>query len=315
MENRSNNMLVGGVVLALVIAALAFIVWLADMTGADQKPYDIFFKQSVEGLTRGSAVSFSGVPVGKVDQIVLMPENPELVRVRISVDEEVPILQGTTATVASIGFSGVSQINLDGAMRGAPPISEPGPEGVPVIPTKPGALGELLSSAPRLLERLTALSERLTAILSDENQKSIGGILRNVDRLSGALAARGPEIAATLAETRIAVVQAGRAAEQIGMLAETTNGVMAEDVRPAMRNLNRAVGSAQRSMDSLDRLLVDARPGVAALSTQTAPEIDRLVADLSEMSRALSAVAERLDRQGARGVLGGERLPEYEPKR
>jgi phospholipid/cholesterol/gamma-HCH transport system substrate-binding protein len=314
MENRSNHILVGGVVLAMTIITLVFIVWLSGFSNKTGRQFDIFFKQSVDGLAKGSAVTFAGVPVGNVEDIVLIPANPEFVRVRIAVKDEVPILQGTTATIASIGFTGVSQVNLDGAMKGAPPIEEPGPEGVPVIPTKPGALGELLSSAPKLLERLTILSERLTELLSDKNQQSITGILANVDKLSAALANRGPEIAATLAETRIAVRQAGDAAQKLGELATTTNGVMTEDVRPAMQNLNKAVTSAQHSMDTLDGVLTDARPGVKALSTQTIPEVSQLVSDLTEMSRALTAVASRLNQGGAGAVLGGGKLPDYKPR-
>lgn len=311
MENRSNHVLVGGVVLTMTIVTLVFIVWLSGFSDASNRQFDIFFKQSVDGLAKGSAVTFAGVPVGKVDDIVLIPQNPEFVRVRISVKDEVPILQGTTATVASVGFTGVSQINLDGAMKGAPPIEEPGPEGKPVIPTKPGTLGELLNSAPKLLERITTLSERLTELLSDRNQESISGILANVDKLSKALADRGPEIAATLAETRVAIQQAGDAAQKIGALAETTNGVMAEDVKPAMANFSKAAEAAQRSMNSLDEVMKDAKPGVKAFSTQTIPEVSQLVSDLSEMSRALSAVANRLNQGGAGGVLGGSKLPDY----
>ncbi len=314
MENRSNHILVGGVVLALTIIALVFVVWLSGFSNKSGRQYDIFFKQSVEGLAKGSSVTFAGVPVGNVDDIVLIPENPEFVRVRIAVKDKVPILQGTTATIASVGFTGVSQINLDGAMKGAAPIEEPGPEGVPVIPTKPGALGELLSSAPKLLERITTLSERLTELLSDKNQESISGILANVDKLSKSLADRGPEIAATLAETRIAVRQAGDAAQKLGVLADTTNGVMSQDVKPAMQNLNKAITSAQHSMNTLDEVLTDAKPGVKSFSTQTIPEVSQLVSDLTEMSRALTNVANRLNSGGAGAVLGGGKLPEYKPR-
>ncbi|PTQ10831.1 mammalian cell entry protein [Sphingomonas oleivorans] len=315
MENRSNHVLVGGVVLALLVIALAFIVWLAGFHGTDDKQYDIFFKTSVEGLSKGSSVTFAGVPVGKVDEIALMPEKPEFVRVRISVKKDTPILQGTTATIAGVGFTGVSQINLEGAVRGAPPITQPGEHGVPTIPTKPGALGELLNSAPELLERLSTLTERLADTVSPQNQRSITGILTNLDRLSGSLADRGPEIAATLAETRIAVRQAGIAAEQIGKLAATTNGVLDADVRPVLTNLNRTVISAQRSMETLDAAINDARPGLQAFSARTAPELGQLVRDLSEMSEALTAVAGRFDRGGAGAVLGGSKLPDYEPKK
>lgn len=314
MENRSNNVLVGGVVLALLIVTLVFIVWLAGVSGTDSKKYDIFYKQSVEGLAKGSTVTFAGVPVGNVEAIELLPESPEFVRVRIGVKKDVPILQGTTATVAGVGFTGVSQVNLDGAIKGAQPITEPGPYGVPVIPTKPGALGELLSSAPKLLERFSTLTERLTELLNDKNQASITRILANVDRLSGALADRGPEIAATLAETRIAIRQAGQAAQEVGRLAQTTNGMMESDVRPLVANLNRTVIAARSSMENLDGAIAEARPGLKTFSTRTLPQVNQLVGDLSEMSAALTAVANRLDRDGAGGVIGGNKLPDYKPR-
>lgn len=313
MENRSNHILVGGVVVALTVVALAFIVWLAGFSGASDRNFDILFKTSVDGIAKGSPVNFSGVPVGKVDEISIPEDQPELVRVRIVIKGETPVLQGTTATIAGVGFTGVSQINLDGAVKGAPPIDQPGPYGVPLIPPKAGGLGALLNNAPALLERLTVLTERLSETLSPRNQRSISGILANVDRLSGALADRSPEIAATVAETRVAVQQAGAAAEQIGRLAATTDGMMQSDVKPLLANLNRAAASAQASMATLDATLTDARPGLRAFSSRTIPEISSLVRNLNEMSEALTAVAGRLDRGGAGAILGGGKLPDYKP--
>jgi len=144
METRANHLWVGAVSLALLAALAAFIIWIARLNNADQKEYDIFFKQSVDGLAKGSEVAFSGVPAGQIKGIELWQKDPEFVRVRIKVDDNIPILQGTTASIQG-SFTGVSTIQLDGAVRGAPPIVEPGPEGVPVIPTKRGGLGELLS--------------------------------------------------------------------------------------------------------------------------------------------------------------------------
>lgn len=311
METRSNHVLVGGVVFGLLVALLAFAVWLAGFSTNTERRYDIFFSTSVDGLAKGSSVTFSGVPVGKIEEIKLLPDSPEFVRVRIAIDQDTPILQGTTATIAGVGFTGVSQINLDGAIRNAPPIEEPGPYGVPVIPTKPGALGELLNSAPELLQRMSVLTERLTLLLNDKNQKSISGILANVDRLSGSLADRGPEIAGALANLKVAVEQAGNAAEKIGTLAETTNGMMSSDVQPAMANLNRATTAARHTMETLDAAVTDARPGIKAFSTQTVPQINQLVRNLAEMSESLNAISAKLEHGGAGAVLGGSKLPDY----
>jgi phospholipid/cholesterol/gamma-HCH transport system substrate-binding protein len=290
-----------------------FTIWLARVSDSDQKVYDIFFKQSVEGLAKGSSVSYRGVPVGQVEDIKIWKDDPNFVRVRISIGADVPVLVGTTATIQG-SFTGVSTLLLEGAQKGNPPITEIGPAGAPVIPTKAGGLGALLNSAPQLLERLSTLTERLTLLLSDQNQASIASILKNVDRLSGSLADRGPEIAATLAETRVAVKQAGDAAEQIGKLAGTTNQLLDEQGRPLMTELRETVARARGSMDSLDAVLKDARPGVQAFSKQTLPEVGLLVRDLRDMADALSGVAERLNRGGAGSLVGSRKLPDYEPQ-
>ncbi|QYU66945.1 MlaD family protein [Leptolyngbya sp. 15MV] len=90
----------------VLLAALAFfIIWLAQLSRGSTKDYDIFFKQSVSGLAKGSQVAFAGVPVGQVKEIVLSEDDPEFVRVRIAVRDEVPILQPD----AKIGIQHVPQ--------------------------------------------------------------------------------------------------------------------------------------------------------------------------------------------------------------
>jgi phospholipid/cholesterol/gamma-HCH transport system substrate-binding protein len=320
METRSNHVLVGSVVLILLAVLAIFTVWIARLGGTSEKEYDIFFRQSVDGLAKGSAVTYSGVPSGQVKEIALWRPDPQFVRVRVSVNEQTPILQGTTASI-SASFTGTSTISLDGARKGAPPIACPVPEnkticpyGVPVIPTKQGGIGAILNSAPQLLERLSTLTERLTGLLSDRNQASIAGILDNTNRLTDALADRGPEIAATLAQTRVAIQQAGDAAQSIGQLAATTNGILAEDVKPTIANLNRTIASAQKSADTLNAAIGDARPGLQTFSKQTVPEVDRLVKDLRVMTQSLSAVAEKVDQQGAGSLIGQQKLPDYKGK-
>src|SRR5690606_15740636 len=181
-------------------------VWLAQLGTANRNEYDIFFPQSVGGLANGSQVTFQGVPAGQVSRIELWRQDPEFVRVRVQIDDTIPILQGTTASI-SASFTGVSTVSLGGAVRGAPPITEPGPEGVPVIPAEPGGLGEILASAPLLLERLATLTDRLTRLLSDENQASISGILANTDRISAQLAETSPQVKLTLTELQSTLAQ------------------------------------------------------------------------------------------------------------
>lgn len=314
METKGSNVLVGAVVLALVVALFGFILWLSRVDATEEKRYDIFFKE-VSGLAVGSQVQFSGVPVGAVEEIRLMPQNPEFVRVRIQVSEDVPILQGTTATLSSVGFTGVSIIQLDGAIRGAPPIVEEGPFGEPVIPTKPGALGQLLSSAPELLERVSTLTERLTRLLDERNQQSIAGILNNAERITGSFANRSDEIAATVAEARFAVRELGLAADNFGRLADSTTRLIDEDGKPLVADLRQTVRRADRTLGALEETVTAAQPGIKTFSTQTVPEIGQLVRDLREVSTSLGAVAAKLDEDPAGALVGGRTLPDYEPEK
>ena len=313
MENRSNYIMVGAVTVALLVGVLLFIVWLAGLSNKQTRCYDIYFAQGVGGLNKGSNVSFSGVPVGQVDKISLLPNRPEFVWVRINVDEQTPVLQGTTAQIKGVGFTGVSEIQLDGAVRGSPPIRQVGPQGCPVIPATSGGLGALLNSAPELIERIQRLTERLTELLSDKNQNSIADILENIDVTTKVLADRAPELADAIADTRVAVRNAGVAAQRVSVLTDNTNRLVVEQGGPAAQDLRKAIASIQQASDNLNAIISDARPGVQNLSKSTLPEANRLVRELRELSQSLRGVTDRVEQQGIGGTLGPEKLPDYKP--
>ena len=313
METRSNYVLVGSVTLALLAGLALFIVWIAGLNSEKRRCFDIYFAQGVGGLNKGSGVTFSGVPVGQVDRISLLPNRPEFVWVRINVDPQTPVLQGTTAQIKGVGFTGVSEIQLDGAAKGAPPITLLGPQGCPVVPSSSGGLGALLNSAPELIDRIQRLTERLTELLSDKNQNSIADILENLDKTSRVLAERAPDLADAMADARVAVRQAGIAAQRVAELSDNTNKLMTEEGRPAAQDLRKAIASVQKAADNLDSMITDAKPGVQNFTKSTLPEANQLVRDLRELTVSLKGVSQRVEQGGIGGALGPEKLPDYKP--
>ena len=313
METRSNYVMVGAVTVALLAGVLLFIVWLAGLSNKATKCYDIYFAQAVGGLNKGSNVTFSGVPVGQVSKIALLPNRPEFVWVRIEVEQQTPVLQGTTAQIKGVGFTGVSEIQLDGAVKGAPPITSMGPQGCPVVPSATGGLGALLNSAPELIERIQRLTERLTELLSDKNQNAIADILENVDRTTKVLADRAPDLADAIGDARIAARNAGVAAQKFGVLADSTNALINEQGKPAAEDLRKSIASVQQAADNLNAMISDARPGVQNFSKSTLPEASRMIRNLNELTRSLNGFTERLNQQGVGGALGPEKLPDYKP--
>ena len=313
METRSNYVMVGVVTVALLLGTLAFIVWIAGLSNNATKCYDIYFAEAVGGLNKGSNVTFSGVPVGQISKISLLPKRPEFVWVRIEIEQETPVLQGTTAQIHGVGFTGVSEIQLTGAARGTPAISQLGPQGCPVIPASSTGLSQLLNSAPELLERIQRLTERLTELLSDKNQNAIADILENIDRTSKVLADHAPELAAAISDARVAVRNAGIAAQHISDLSDNTNKLVVEEGRPAAQDLRKAIASVQQAADNLNAMVTDARPGVQNFTKSTLPEANQLVHELRDLAKSLKGVSERVEQGGIGGALGPEKLPDYKP--
>jgi phospholipid/cholesterol/gamma-HCH transport system substrate-binding protein len=315
METRANHLWVGAVTLLLLAAMAASIMWIARLGQGAVNEYDIFYAQSVSGLGKGSQVAYAGVPVGQVIDIALSDDNPEFVRVRIRVRDEVPILVGTTATIQS-SFTGVSTILLDGARGGAPAITcetTACPEERPVIPPKDGGINALLNNAPLLLERLATLTENLNILLGPENQEQLSGILENSNRLTRELAEAAPRLEGTFAELEVALREAGEALNAFEQVTNSTDQLINEEGPLLAEELRGTLRSANDAAAALAATLEDTRPAARQLRESTLPAAEATLQDLRSTSRSLRAITERLENQGAGALIGGQTLPDYEP--
>lgn len=331
METRSNQIIVGSVVLGLMVGLVFFLVWLSQPNREGRKSYDILFTQSVGGLTKGAQVTYSGFPVGQVDLVELDRRNPEVIRVQVTINDTVPVLaatresiaqnnpDGTTASLAQVGFTGPIQVELNtprslaAGQRQA--LTTPGPYGNPLIPPRPGGFAAILNNAPEVLEQFRQLAERLTDFFSPRNQESIALILENVQELTKSLGDRGPEIAATLAEARTTLRASSVAIERFGKLANTTDAMINREGAATFAELRQTLNRAQQALGSLETAVADVRPGLQTFSQRTLPEAGALMRDLRATSESLRNVSERLEQRGVQGLLGSEPLPDYKPRK
>ena len=306
METRANFVWVGAATLVLLVLVAGFTVWIAKLGQGSRDAYDIYFRQSVDGLTRGAEVSYAGVAAGQVTQIEVWPQDPSVVRVRIAVNQKIPILQGTTATIQG-SFTGLSTIQLSGGRNGAAPITAPGPDGEPVIPPMRSGIGALLTSAPILMDHLTTLTARLNDVFSAQNQRAISGILANTNQFTGNLAKASPQLGKTL--TDLDATQ--RVLERTAQLA-AANKELDPNGRSLVRQFSETLKSVQAAADALHATLGDARPAAQQLSQSSLPEVEVELRELKATTRALRDLTERIDESGL-GAVGGQKLPEYHP--
>ena len=74
METRAHYVAVGAFVFVIFFVAIGAVLWLGGIEfSRELERYYVFFKGSVAGLSKGSAVQYNGIPVGRVTDIRVDP--------------------------------------------------------------------------------------------------------------------------------------------------------------------------------------------------------------------------------------------------
>lgn len=314
METRQSHVIVGAVTFVLLLALIGFILWLARFSHDGRTEYDIYFKESVAGLNVGSSVSFSGVPVGQVRKVALMPDTPQFVRVRVELQPETPVLEGTIASLQSVGFTGVTEIQLSGSMSGQKPLTAKGPNGVPVIPARPSGIGQLLETAPQVMDRAAILLERLNAVVDDENRARIGSLVDHLNQITGDIAAEGPALRASIREMQSTMHAATDAARGLAEFSHSANLLLNEDGKPMLNELQQAITTADRTLRQIQKMAGAAEPGLQNLAEQTVPQINQLIAELRDATQQINTLTAKLNEDPVEALSGNRQLPDFNPK-
>lgn len=305
METRASYVLIGAFTIFAIFAGLGFFLWLAKVEiDKTYTQYDILFDQ-VQGLTESSPVRFNGVDVGKVLTISLDRTAASKVRVRIEVSANTPVRQGTEATLASQGVTGVAFVGLEGGTEENPRLPIDPLTGVAEIPSKNTAVQSLIADAPDLLKQATAALENVNTFTTRENAKHVSEILANLNASSGKLTTVMDDISK-------ASVSLSSAAEDIATFSGKLDGVTTNadaaisDARKSLTDFQVAVADFRAVMDQAQTGLTHvndfAEKGLPQFTTLSQKGA-RLLADMSQL-------VTNMQRDPARFFLGN-RTPEY----
>lgn len=194
METRANFALIGAFTIAVVFAAFGFVFWFSGSSQTAQyRTYELLFRGSVTGLSRGSDVRFNGLKVGEVTQLAISEQDPSRVDVLVSIDKKTPVKTNTKARLEQSGFTGVSYVSLTGGTPGADDLrAQPG-ETYPRIQAERSEIQNILESVQHLSTRATDVLDKLGQVL-DANSGSIAETLKNTEKFTKALADNSGEI-------------------------------------------------------------------------------------------------------------------------
>ncbi|HER35186.1 MAG: MCE family protein [Halothiobacillaceae bacterium] len=315
MESKVNYSIVGLFVILLAIASAVTAWWLHS--GGSNRQYDTYLvlaSDSVSGLNADSRVYYHGVDVGYVDGIRIDRDNPDNIRIRLLIDRTVPIRSDIRAQLQPQGVTGLSVLNLKGGSSGKPLAAASG-ECCPVIPYEPSLFSKLEGGINDTMVRLVAVSERLDRLLSEENVEAIERTVRQLDTITGTVAAERQQLRSLLRDTaRTMENTASMTAKGDQLLgrAESTLDSFDQAIASVSQAMDRFESTAARVATAADATVGFSRAGQNAaqeISRQTLPDISLLIRDLRDLSRRLSDFTSTLEQNPSRALFGGNGRP------
>ncbi len=305
MEPRASYIAVGAFVIVLLVGLMGFITWLTQ-TQLDEvrQPYLIYFTQSVTGLQIGSAVRYRGVSVGTVQDIRIDPDNVEKIEVRVTIPADVPIKEDTVASLELLGLTGQAFVNLTGGSQAAEPLRARSGEGLPIIPSQPSTIDELLTSAPELLERLINLTSAAEELLGTENRAAVAEILASLAAFSNELEGAGAELDTTLRS----LASISSQADDLMITAEDELLIVSDSLQQTALAAQNTLRTIDGAAVELRGLLGENREPLRDFTSQALYDFGLLLSELRGLAANLNALTSRLERSPGdilRGASGG----------
>jgi phospholipid/cholesterol/gamma-HCH transport system substrate-binding protein len=316
METRAPYVVVGSFVLVLVAGLVAAVLWFAQVQFREQLSYyDIYFHGSVNGLTPGSTVRYSGIPVGRVAEFKLDPLDPTRVRVTVELEAGTPVKTDTIASLELQGLAGGIYVNLTGGSREAPPVTRQPGERYAVIASRPSGLQQVVTDVPEALTRLIALADQLGDIFNAQNRQALSETLENLRRVSAAAAAHGADIDSAMSDGAQTLHALKTTLEQANAILDsfkTTIGPQG-NVAAATQSVNDAARKYAELAQRLDALVADNEPQLRDFSHAGLDQLKGLMQQTQLLVAQLSRIADSVERNPSE-FLYGDRRKGYQPQ-
>jgi len=291
-NQRTNYVIVGLFVTAMLTAAAVWVVLLTGRTGP-RDSYVLIF-ENVADVKFGTQVRYEGFPVGEVEAIIPLPDGARMrFRVEANISRGWQIPRDSVARVTASSFLAAKTIDIASGVS---------PEAI--------AAGGEIATAPA--GDMFAVMATAAAELTQLNRESIRPLLATLNDLAGTLADGAPRITEDLTSVTqrmndgLAAMQEVLASDNVQAIrrviqnAESTSDTLAATLRRTdnlARNLDELV---EENRGNLDQSLKDVQYTLRTM-TQT---VDSIVYNLDGAARNMNEFS-RLIRQNPGLLLGG----------
>lgn len=312
METRAHHVLIGLFTVIVVAGALLFGLWLAKSSvDTEFKDYEIVFNEAVSGLSKGSAVQYSGIKVGDVVSLRLDPKDPRRVLARIRLGGETPIKEDTQAKLALTGITGTSIIQLSGGTPQSPKLR--GKDGdLPTIIAAPSPIARLLNDSNDLMAGVSTLMHNANQMFSAENVERISNTLEHLEQTTGTIAEQRGDIRQAMQQLASIGKQASATLEQTTALMRNANGLLNDQGKQMFGSAGQAMKSLEQTTATIDKLLTTNQDSLNS-GMQGLNGLAPAVRELRDTLSSLRAISQRLEANPSGYLLGSDKNKEFTP--
>jgi phospholipid/cholesterol/gamma-HCH transport system substrate-binding protein len=314
METRAHYVAVGIFVLSAIILAFIAVLFLAHAHfGETTERYYIFFRGSVEGLNKGSQVQYNGIPIGRVVDIRVDPNDIEQVQVTVEIDTTiVAIKSGARAYLNTNLLNGIATIQIRGGTQEAKPLEpEPGHRYAEIPPART-ALEEVQARLPELVTDLKRAADGVNALLDKQNRDAVAETLQNVRTITGNAVVPSRKLGEVVDNVNQSVLQLHTLLQDVDR-SYIAQGGLRDQASQALGDYDRLAKSLLADSSKIQAILAENREGLRNFSQRTLPAVDGLVSDLQHFVGHLTRLATELEQDPTR-LLFGDRREGYRPQ-
>ena len=314
METRAHYVAVGAFVLAVILLAFVAVLWLGSSEFSQEaKRYYIFFRGSVAGLNKGSQVQYNGIPVGRVIDIRVDPDDVEKIQVTVEINTSiVDIKTDARAFLDANLLNGVATIQIRGGTKEAKELEPEPKHRYPVIAAGQSELEQLRANLPELLGDLKEVAHNLNAVLDEQNRKAIADSLQNVRTVTENFVAPSKEVSEVVENANAAVLALKSFFGNVDQ-SYVAKGGLKDQLSQTLNDADKLAKNLGDTNRQLQQVLQENRPGLHEFTQSTLTQVSNLVSDMQHFIAGLSRFVASVERDQAR-LLFGERREGYKPQ-
>lgn len=303
METRVAYAAVGAFVLLFSGLFVALALWLgSNFNQTVYTKYQVLTRDSVAGLSVGSAVKFLGVQVGSVSDIELA--NAEQVRLVLDIEKSTPVKTDTVATLVPQGVTGLSLIELSGGTDSSPLLTaDPKSNELPTIATRPSLLRRLDVAVSRSLDTVDQLAGQVKSVFNDQNQAELAKILSNLALVTETMAQERAQIAQVLENSVRVTASADKALSRAPEVMNELNKTLI-DVRRMTASFEQTSGRFGKLSDTLQSATTHTQEEIQLMRRSIQPQINQLLTQSTSTTRAIQTLATEIKRDPSSLIRG-----------